>query len=295
MASHSRRRPLAIGIVFALAAVISVAPSAMATFPGRNGPITFMRQDENGFWQTWVARADLSHESQVTHLRANSGWSAWSPDGSRVAINTDVNDPDPTDGLGFEVWDIVTVKPDGSDPRTLTDSVGNSGDPAYSPDGKLIAFDADRGDWPAKAGIYVMNAENGSHMRRITSLPAGIDWDSSPRFSPDGKKLVFTRFRAAFTKPDGTSVEPTSALFVVKLNGSGLHQITPWDLTAGDADWSPDGKQIVFELDTVRDGRGDAYVVRSDGTGLKNLTKEAAVPDSLFEGFSDPVWSPDGR
>ena len=93
MASHSRRRPLAIGIVFALAAVISVAPSAMATFPGRNGPITFMRQDENGFWQTWVARADLSHEVQVTHLRANSGWSAWSPDGSRIAINTDVNDP----------------------------------------------------------------------------------------------------------------------------------------------------------------------------------------------------------
>ena len=139
-----------------------------------------------------------------------------------------------------------------------------------------------------------MNAENGSHMRRITSLPAGIDWDSSPRFSPDGKKLVFTRFRAAFTKPDGTNVEPTSALFVVKLNGSGLQQITPWDLTAGDADWSPDGMQIVFELDTVRDGRGDAYVVRSDGTGLRNLTKDAAIPDSLFEGFSDPVWSPDG-
>ena len=37
------------------------------------------------------------------------------------------------------------------------------------------------------------------------------------------------------------------------------------------------------------------WVVGADGRGLRNLTKDAAVPHSLFEGFYDPVWSPDGR
>jgi Tol biopolymer transport system component len=36
------------------------------------------------------------------------------------------------------------------------------------------------------------------------------------------------------------------AVFVVKVDGSGLRQLTKWGLLAGDADWSPDGKVIVF-------------------------------------------------
>ena len=65
---------------------------------------------------------------------------------------------------------------------------------------------------------------------------------------------------------------------MVRLDGSGLRRITPWDLTAGDGDWSPDGKQIVFELDRLLDGRGDAFIVGSDGRGLRNLTFQPPVP-----------------
>ncbi len=206
----------------------------------------------------------------------------------RIAFDSDVTDPDPNADPFID--DIFTMKPDGSDLRKLTNSVGYAGGAAaYSPDGKLIVFEADRGDYPAKAGIYVMDARDGSHVRRITSLPAGINWDAAPRFSPDGRKLVFTRFRDGYTTPDGGVVGQTSALFVVRLDGTDLHRITPWDLGAGDADWSPDGTRIVFELDSG----GDAFIVGSDGNGLRNLTRRPAVP-GVFDGFSDPVFSPDG-
>jgi Tol biopolymer transport system component len=289
-----RRRRLTVGMVLAVVAALSVVSTTLATFPGQNGSITFMRQDENGFWQTWVARADLSHERQLTNLQANSGWPAWSPDGSRIAINSDREDPDRDDDI--EVGDIFSVRPDGSGLVKLTGSVGYAGAPAYSPDGRLIAFEADRGAYPAKAGIYVMNAKDGRHVRRITSLPAGVEWDGAPRFSPDGKRLVFTRYRLGFTRPNGEVVEPMSALHVVKLNGSSLRRITPWSNPGpGDADWSPDGTKLVFEQNGPIGNRGDAWVVGEDGRGLRNLTKDAAVPHSLFEGFLDPVWSPDGK
>ena len=193
--------------------------------------------------------------------------------------------------------DIFTMKPDGTGLVKLTDSVGYAGGAAaYSPDGHQIVFEADRGDYPAKAGIYIMNARDGSHMRRFTRLPEGVNWDGAPRFSPDGKKLVFTRFRDGYTKPNGQVVEPMSALFIVKPNGSGLHRITDWSSPGpGDADWSPDGKKLVFEQNGPVGDRGDAWVIGADGRGLRNLTAAAAVPHSLFEGFYDPVWSPDGK
>ena len=60
------------------------------------------------------------------------------------------------------------------------------------------------------------------------------------RFSPDGNRLVFTRYR-------GTGRAEKAALFTVRLDGSDLHQLTSFAIHAGDADWSPDGKRIVFE------------------------------------------------
>ena len=63
------------------------------------------------------------------------------------------------------------------------------------------------------------------------------------------------------------------ALFIVKANGTGVRQVTPWALRAGGrADWSSDGRRIVFRTIPLDDVGGDIYTIRPDGSGLRRLT-----------------------
>src|SRR3954471_9901657 len=181
------RRSITSGTALAALTALLLAQTTTATFPGANGRIAFMRDDADGFAQVWVADPDLRHQRKLTDFDATSGWPAWSPDGSRLLFDSDVTDPDHENDPFIN--DIFTIKPDGTGLRKLTDSVGYAGGSgAWSPDGKLIVFEADRGDYPAQAGIYVMRSRDGGGLRRLTTLPAGVDWDGAPKFSPDGKR-----------------------------------------------------------------------------------------------------------
>lgn len=265
----------------------SSAPSGPATASPPSvqiGPLTFMREDLDESWQTWVACGDLAEATQVTDVSArDSAYPVWSPDGSRIAFDSNRDDPNPHDDTVIN--DVFTMEPDGGGLIRLTDGVGTHTDPAYSPDGSLIAFASDRGRYPAKQGIYVMNAADGSQVRRVTSLPPAASLDHVPRFSPDGTRLVFTR--------DVDEASWAGALYVVNLDGSGLRKITPGDLYPGDADWSPDGTRIVFEASDPQSPFGGVWIVGSDGSELRNVTATASGVGAL-DGFSDPVWSPDG-
>ena len=94
---------------------------------------------------------------------------------------------------------------------------------------------------------------------------AGLDSDRAARFSPDGRRLVFTR-----NGQDGQG----SALFTTDLRGH-TTQITSFAIGAGDAVWSPRGEQIVFEAYPDPTSAGDIYVVNSNGKRLRNLTQNA--------------------
>jgi dipeptidyl aminopeptidase/acylaminoacyl peptidase len=162
---------------------------------------------------------------------------------------------------------IYSMNSDGSDELQLTslDEIGD-GFPAWSPNGKKIAFSRTSG-----REIYVMNGD-GSDQTRITDNPA---FDSAPVWSPDGTKIAFMSDR---DDPGGTP-----DIYVMNANGSGATRITAAGGMGGAAypTWSPDGTRIAF---TVFD---DLYVMNPDGTGLKALTHNAA---SEFL----PDWSPDG-
>ncbi|MDX6719229.1 MAG: hypothetical protein QOJ63_1483 [Solirubrobacteraceae bacterium] len=267
---------------------------ASADFPGRNGRVTFMRDDEHHVRQIWVATADLRHQTQLSAEDADSGFPVWAPNGSRIAFDTARADPDPADDTAIN--DVFTMRADGSDVRNLTHAVGFSADPAYSPDGRTIVFDTDLGDPANKQGIYLMSAADGSHLRRVTSLPQGYESDQAPRFSPDGEWIEFTRYRLQDRGPDQPPLEQ-SALFLVRPNGSGLRQMTSFDLLVGDGDWSPDGRRIVFETngDVPSGVLPDIYVLNAQGRNLTNITQNTLGPDGTLNLSSDPVWSPDGR
>lgn len=155
-----------------------------------------MRKDASGHWQIWTSSDRLTRARQITRGQADSGWPVWSPNGRLIAFDSSRTDPHPGDSTTIN--DVFAMNADGTGMKRLTDAKGNSADAAWSPDGSLLAFDSDRGDYPAKQGIYVMRSD-GSDVRRITTLPKGMQNDLAPRFSPNGKTLVFTRYRGEGT------------------------------------------------------------------------------------------------
>ena len=280
----NRRAVLSLTVMTLVLVVMALAScgggSQETKNPANSTPtIAFMKQDADGFEQTWIANEDLSDQVKLTSESANSGWAVWKPGGTKLAVDSNRADPDPTDS--DEINDVFTMNPDGSGVVKLTNSKGYSGTPSWSPDGTKIAFDSDLGQHPQKQGIYVMDAD-GSNVRRVTTLPEKKEYDTAPRFSPDGKRIVFTRY---ITDPG------TSALFTVRIDGSGSRQLTPWGNGAGDADWSPDGTQIVFEAYPSPDSHGEIFTIDADGERLTNLTDNQRSGG----GSSDPVWSPDGK
>lgn len=247
---------------------------------GLPGIIAFQRFDGDGQFQLWVANADLTVQRQISAGPYTSGFASWKPDGTRLAFDSNRSDPDLSDDNAPN--DVFTMNPDGTDVVQVTDfpPAGFSGDPDWAPDGKWLAYESDLGDNPAKQGIYV-SRPNGTHLRRVTTLPDGFEFDAAPQFSPDGKRIVFTRFGF-----DDQGNE-TSELHVVNVDGT--HD-TPLAATAalhpGDANWSPDGKTLAFETWVF------PHTIRADGRHLRDLTPKRS------EGFAlgaDPVYSPDGR
>jgi len=260
-------------------AVLLAVPIAGATSPGHNGRVAFMRKDQQDHWQIWTASPRLTGAKKLTSGGADSGYAVWSPDGSKLAFDSARTDPNPNDSKKLN--DVFVMDADGTGVKRLTQS-GFNADPAWSPDGSLIAFDSDRGAYPAQQGIYVMRSD-GSDVRRITTLPAGFQNDLAPRFSPDGRELVFTRYR-------GQNATEKAALFMVRLDGMSLRQLSSFAIHAGDADWSPDGSRIVFEAYPNPRSFGDVYVIGANGRNQRNLTRNPLGQ----AGSADPVWSPDG-
>jgi len=277
---EERRLMIRFTLAFFTLGVLAAVPASLATPPGKNGRVVYMVKDSAGHWQIWVANGDLSGAKRLTRGRSDSGWAVWSPDGKRLAF--DSNRTDHTPNNSHHVNDVFVMKPDGSDVKKLTDSKGVSGDAAWSPNGSLIAFDADRGNRKGHSAIYVMQA-NGRKLRRITDPQPPLS-DYKPRFSPDGTQLLFSRAQ-------GTAEKAPAALFTVRLDGSGLHRLTSYALHVDDADWSPDGKRIVVEAYPNPSAYGDIYVVDATGGSPTNLTRNPAGQ----AGSADPVWSPDGR
>ena len=181
------------------------------------------------------------------------------------------------------VTDIWSVQPDGSGLRRLTDGPGIEEDPAWSPNGRRIAFS--RGTEPrccARDGdIWVMEVA-GLQEQRVTAHPAN---DIHPSWSPDGSRLVFSSSR-----DDSDPADPNADynLYIVNRDGTGLVRLTSDPVRADRAPaWSPDGTTIVFEASCARTcppGPHGLWTVSSDGT-----------PGAAFGlGGFDADWAPDG-
>jgi TolB protein len=184
------------------------------------------------------------------------------------------------------VAQIFTVAPDGSQRTQLTNNSLYSTFPAWSPDGKYIAYVAHGNDQ-----IRVMNAD-GSNDRALTDYASdGSMINATPRWSPDGTKIAYTS--GVRTSPD-IVVWPNTHIWVMNADGSGKMQLTSGDFADLGPTWSPDGKTIV--LSSSRGG-GVFHIwkMNADGTNVVQITTSGTDPVSGYPMEQKvPMWSPDG-
>ena len=277
MTHVSTTRALRWGAAAVLAAVafgaLVAAQDAGSSTPGTNGRIVFAREVGEQF-RLFTVRPDGTDLRRITTPGGATN-PDWSPDGRTIAFGLEKAD---TAG-------VAVMNANGTQLRTLTPT-GFQGQPSFSPDGAWIVFERDAS--PSSNGVWLIRRD-GTGLRRVTSNPfkrrdtCGCDTD--PNFSPDGKWISFVRIKAQHTK---------QALFMVRRNGTGLRQVTPysWEV-AIKHDWSPDGRLIVLttNADFVRPNESANIVtIRPDGSGKTELTRFTGGKENAFAGS----FSPDG-
>jgi TolB protein len=285
-----------VGAVIATLLVLaSVALPAGAKVSGPNGLIAFVRTDFNlGSDATYIMNPDGTDMHSVLG-GAEASVPHWSPDGSLLALQTSVDSCPPC-------VETTILNPDTNQTRVIPppDPSMAIGCSLWSPDASQFACDGENDNDRSVNGIYTIRSSDGGGLTRITNANGQADIPID--YSPDGKQIVFGR-----VDPNNHSCTTTSALYVVNVDGTGLHQITPGGFCDDDGSWSPNGKEIAFATTSsvtcgapgipptpptrrgCRQG-GKLFVVHPDGTGL---TKVPLGTDSrAFAG--DVSWSPDG-
>jgi Tol biopolymer transport system component len=269
--AHLPLRTALLAALVGTLATLVLAPSALATFPARNGPIVFSADTGSGS-QVYTVRPNGHALRQLTHVDGDAVLPEWSPDGRRIVFALETE----------ESSSIELMNADGSHVTDLTPrSSCCASEPSFTPDGKRIFFQRfipETGD----DAIWSMRLD-GSHQRRVLGAPNGV---TDPNVSPNGRKLSYVGYNG---------LEFGQALFTSNIDGSHPHQLTPYTFDVGiKQDWAPDGHRLVFTDNADFPHPGDSAniaTIRPEGGGLRYLTHYRGGDVSALVGG----YSPNGR
>ncbi len=227
----------------------TIAPTATSTsIPflggGSSGQIAFA-SNRTGIPEIYLSDLTGTDVKAIINMPEGACEPAWSPDGKQIAFISpcpklhDISQPPPTD------TQIYIAGWDGSEPTELNTGLTGDSEPAWSPDGKRIAFTSTS---EGRALIYVYSFETGESML-ITQPTADFDIARQPSWSPSGNQILYAQRNRNLSVYQIWSV--TDA-------GQGPQQI----VFSGEKFWdyqplfSPDGKQVLF---SERNAGGPLY------------------------------------
>jgi Tol biopolymer transport system component len=213
---------------------------------------------EFGLNEVLVMRPDGSRRERLTNDNVNYYGPVVSPDGQSIAVSS---------GPPLGGSDGIFVLDRFGKGRTKAVGLSNfDGAPAWSPDGKKLAFrsfiSCTCGDY---GRIFIVNRD-GTGLRQLTPETTDYTFDDGAWWSPDGTRLVFSR---------------NGVLHLINADGTGL---TSTGVPGSYPAWSPDGSQIAYG--SINGG--------IDGIWAMNMSFTPRRLTTPLQADQMPRWSPDG-
>ncbi|MDO6429814.1 S9 family peptidase [Flavitalea sp. BT771] len=256
--------------------------------------------------QVWLMDRRGGEGRRLTEIKGGVNDYAWSPDGQQLLLTLTDQEPEDTgkvkttkpyvidrykykedvEGYQFKklythlyLFTIDTKKTD-----TLTRGVHDEGAAVWSPDGATIAFVSNRTEDPDKnenTDLYTIAARPGSIPRQLTNWKGA---DNSPRWSPDGQYIAYTR---STSDADYIMYDQPVLALISKDGGEPKLLTRNLDRPVRNPRWSKDGKNIIAQ---VTDDRQQYLAAFSPVDG--KMTKLADGPRSYgpADAISDDSW-----
>ena len=224
--------------------------------------LAFVRTMSLAIQDIHVVRLRGGEVRRITNENRRVAGMVWNPIDGRIIFSS-AKEP------GTRLW---RISPNGGDPERIIGVGDQASFLAYSPSTRRLAYTKpliDYNIWQYKMPTPGTPEPQGLPLAASTRLEHG------PRYSPDGRKVVFSSNSSGSTE-----------VWISDSNGNGLTRLTDFGgAPTGSAAWSPDGQWIAF--DSRPGGNPDIYVVSVNGGSPKRMTQEASHDVA-------PSWSRDG-